>query len=68
MIIAILQSSIELSQIFGVEKGDFLIQQCISGVNKKNFRVRQQALKTLGGLSFRVGEKKVEEYVLPLAE
>ena len=40
MIIAILQSSVELSQIFGVEKGDFLIQQCISGVNKKNFRVR----------------------------
>ena len=25
-------------------------------------------MKTLGGLSFRVGEKKIEEYILPLAE
>jgi len=30
--------------------------------------VRKQALKTLTGISFSVGEKKVDEYILPLVE
>jgi hypothetical protein len=51
-----------------VEKSDFLIQQCFSGINRKDFKVRVQVLRTMTELSLRVGEKKVSEYVLPLVE
>ena len=58
----------ELSSIFGVDKSDFLVQQCFSGINRKDFKVRVQVLRTLGSLSLRVGAQKVAEYVLPLIE
>jgi len=64
-----LQSLVELSQIFGVEKCDFLTQQCLSCINNiKDFKVRVQVVKTLGGMSLNIGLKKVEQWVLPLTE
>jgi hypothetical protein len=39
-LIAMLKCLPELSLIFGVDRSDFLIQQCLSGINRKDFKVR----------------------------
>lgn len=54
-LISMLKCLPELSSIFGVDKSDFLVQQCFSGINRKDFKVRVQVLRTLGSLSLRVG-------------
>ena len=58
----------ELSQIFGAEKGDFLLQQCISPINRSDYQVKVQVLKTLSSLCLRIGQQKVTANVLPLTE
>jgi hypothetical protein len=52
LIISLLESFVQLSQIFGVEKSHYLIQQCVNCINNyKDFRVRLQVVKTLTGIS-----------------
>ena len=58
----------DLSQIFGAEKGDYLISQCISSINRSDYQVKIQVLKTLSSLCLRSGQKKVADNVLPLTE
>ena len=58
----------ELSQIFGAEKSDFLIQQCISSINRSDYQVKIQVLKTLSSLCLRIGQQKVAANVIPLTE
>jgi phosphoinositide-3-kinase regulatory subunit 4 len=67
--IAMLDSLVEVCQIFGQDKGDFFIQQCLSCLNNnKHYKVRLQVIKTLKGMSERLGLKKLESLVLPLLE
>ena len=58
----------ELSQFFDVDKGDDLFMQCINMVNNPNPRVKIQALKTLMSLGARLGQKKVENKILPVVD
>jgi hypothetical protein len=39
-LIAMLASLTDLSQIFGTEKGDYLISQCISSINRSDYQVK----------------------------
>jgi hypothetical protein len=54
-LIAMLQNLCDLGTIFGAEKSEFLISQCISTINKNDYQVKIQALKTLSSLCLRVG-------------
>lgn len=54
-LISMLANLTELSQIFGAEKSDFLIQQCISSINRSDYQVKIQVLKTLSSLCLRIG-------------
>ena len=36
-LIAMLQNLSDLGQIFGAEKGDYLISQCISSINRNDY-------------------------------
>ena len=39
-LIAMLESLSDLSKIFGAEQADYLISQCISSINKPDYRVK----------------------------
>lgn len=68
-IIAYLESFVEVSKIFGVDKCETLISQCHNCFNSfKDWKVKIQVIKTLAGIGQRIGLKKVADLVFPLVE